>query len=894
ADAKASYAASLDAGDEATAARAAADAADGHATDAETAAVRARGEADAATKAAADADAAATRAEAAAKRSRAEADGAQAAKLKADAAVRTATSAAADAIAASQHAASEARMAVAQADEADAQARNAKSEADAASVEAGKAQLTSAKAAGYAHVTAQAAVDAGQAAAQVAKPANDAVQLGSPYVTTDAAAGLVVLTGQASKTIAEQQQAVADVHARNAQEEAAAAKSIAEQAQGDAKAAYEHAAAAAGYASDARGYAKEALGYSADAAKSASLATASLARSVGYASQAAADAVAADQAAARSEGYAKTARESADQAALDAAAARAAATRAEEDAKTAREAADRAAVAATEAEQAAKDAERYANEAQEAADRAEKAGKVQQIDDGTVPDGSGGFIGKMYYLIDHTEQIGDPQTLKKTAGCDGWFDSLFYKGDCTMTIRIRYKAYLDLYMCTAEALDPSNPTCPSENTRYLGQYPSDEQSQDITHTITIAEFQAGVDPVDILFGHWIKCAKQWPGGESGSWGGCAWAALDVALLFSGKILRPIAEAITAFDASIRTGIGIADALRALRSLRLNPQALAAIEHEAGMAEAIFVSCERNSFPATTPVLMADGSHRPISSLRVGDAVLAGDPVTGTVRSQPVSDTFQHMAERLVTIDLADGSSLDTTPGHRVYAGKRGWILASELHTGDRLLRPGGELLAVKGVRDGTDAASQRVYDLTVDGLHTFYVRAEGARASDVLVHNCLNLNDELLPRLADYRARGLIHTLAEHVTPTPAEAFGHAQRKGMPNSVWTSLEIAQQATDRVVGEYFTTVVKGQKVFDEKKWASFKLKVARATDGEMILEIRGRWNAYPSLGKTYHPDGVTVTNAGNTVTVKLMRVAAHSGKGREGFTVMTSFPTGVAP
>ncbi|GAA4948443.1 hypothetical protein GCM10023238_13430 [Streptomyces heliomycini] len=108
--------------------------------------------------------------------------------------------------------------------------------------------------------------DAGNAAAQVAKPANDAIQLGSPYVDTDSAAGLVVLTGQASKSIAEQQKAVAEAHAKNAQAEASAAKNLADQATGDAKQAYVHAANAAGHAADARGYAKEALGYAADAA----------------------------------------------------------------------------------------------------------------------------------------------------------------------------------------------------------------------------------------------------------------------------------------------------------------------------------------------------------------------------------------------------------------------------------------------------------------------------------------------------------------------------------------------------------------------------------------------------------------------------------------------------
>ncbi|MFF4331445.1 ricin-type beta-trefoil lectin domain protein [Streptomyces sp. NPDC001591] len=778
ADAKAAYAASLESGTEATAARAAANEADKAATDAETAASKARGEANAATQAAADADAAATRAEAAAKRSRSDADAAQAAKLKAESAVATATSAAADAIAASQHAASEARAAVALANEADGQAKTAKTQADKASVEAGKARAAAAKAAGYAYVTAQAAVDAGKAAAQVAKPANDAIQLGSPYVTTDSAASLVVLTGQASKSIAEQQKAIADAHAKNAQEEAASAKALADQAQGDTKAAYQHAATAAGYASDARTYAKEALGYSADAAKSASLAAASLARSAEFGSQAAADAVAADQAATRSEGYAKTARDSADQAALDAAAARAAAAQAEQDAKTARAAADRAATVATEAEKAAQDADKYAKEAQEAADRAEKAANAKQIETGTVPDGAGASIGNMFYFMARTEQIGKPETVKKTAGCEGWFDALFYKGDCTMTVKIRYKAFLDLYLCTADVLGPSKATCPPSETVYLGEYPTDELTQEFTHTITIGEYQSNVDPVDILFGHWIKCGQMWPGGESGSLAGCGWAAVDVALLFSGKILRPIAEGITALDAAMRTGIGIADALRGLKGLRINPQALVAIEYEANMAEAALTSCKVNSFPAATRVLMADGSHRPISSLRVGDAVLAGDPATGAVRSEPVTDTFQHAADGLVTISLSDGSSLETTPGHKIYAEKRGWILTSELRTGDRLLRPNGELITVAGVGGETDAASQQVYDLTVSGLHSFYVRAEGSQAPDVLVHNCINLGDELLPSLKKYKDSGEMHALAEHVTPTAAEAFALARKKG--------------------------------------------------------------------------------------------------------------------
>ncbi|MFD9535300.1 ricin-type beta-trefoil lectin domain protein [Streptomyces sp. NPDC060010] len=878
ADAKEAYAASLDAGTEADAARAAADQADTYATQAETAAGRARGEADAATKAAADAVAAATRAEAAAKRSRANADAAQAAKLKADAAVRTATSAAADAISASQHAASEARTAVALADEADAKAKTAKTQADLAGQETVKAVAASAKAAGYAYVTAQAAVDAGNAAADVAKPANDAIQLGSPYATTDSTASLLVLTGQASKTIAEQQKAIADAHAKNAQEEAASAKALADQAQGDTKAAYQHAANAAGYAADARGYSKEALSHAADAANSASLAAASLARTTEFGRQATADAIAADKAAGRSEGYAKAARDSADQAALDAAAARTAAAQAEQAAKDARAAADRAAVAATEAEQAAKDADKYAKEAQEAAERAETKTNNDQITTGASTG-----IGNVFIVTKNIETIGEPKITKKE-NCN----PIFHVGDCILEGIIRYNADVDLYLCTAEDMPATQAGCPSSATVYLGSETVKDQEYGFRRVISMVEFNSAIDPVQILLGDFIECAQLLPGGKSGKWSGCAWAAT---WFIPSKAINAVVDGIRALDAAMKTGIGIADAARALKTLKLNPQVLAALEHEANSAEAMFTSCAKNSFPGRTTVLMADGSRRPINSLRVGDRVVAADPETGVLRSEPVIDTFQHSTDRMVTINLAGGSSLDTTPGHKIRTDKRGWILASELRVGDRLISPEGTLRTVTGMRDKSDIASEQVYDLTVDGLHTFYVGTEGP-TSDLLVHNCLSLRDELLPSLRQYEAE--IHTLKKHVNPTPVEAFAEAVATKKKVTIWTSEAIAQQAIDRVVSDYFHTRNRaGELVLDKGKWRSFEKWRSRARNGEQYpVEITGKWDAYPSLGKVYHPDGVTVTNAGNSVKVILMKVEkGHNGRNSGGYVVKTAYATG---
>ncbi|MFE2281035.1 nucleic acid/nucleotide deaminase domain-containing protein [Streptomyces sp. NPDC059454] len=211
----------------------------------------------------------------------------------------------------------------------------------------------------------------------------------------------------------------------------------------------------------------------------------------------------------------------------------------------------------------------------------------------------------MFYVVDHVEKVGDPQVVRKTDGCDGWIDKLFYDGDCTITSKIRFKAVLDLYMCTAEDLNPSQFTCPSGSTVYLGEHPTKELSTEVTHTITIAEYQEDIGPADILFGSWIKCAQKiTPGGADGSWGGCAWATVDVAALFAGKILRPIADAVKAVDAAARTGIGFTDAYNALRALGLAEDVILRIGVKG--LDGLVKTCTRVRTSLATRVAAVDG------------------------------------------------------------------------------------------------------------------------------------------------------------------------------------------------------------------------------------------------------------------------------------------------
>lgn len=716
ADAKDAYADAHDASDDATESRAAANDADRAADDAESAAGSARSEANAATQAAADADAAATRAEAAAKRARSDADDAQAAKLKADAAVRTATSAAADAIKASQAAASAARTAVKLADDAEKAAADAKKQADASQAEAVKAVAGAADAVGHAYVTAQAAEDAGASAQQVAAPANDAIQLGSPYVTTDSAAGLVVLTGQSSKTIAEQQQAVAEAHAANAQKAAEQAQSVANAATGDAKAAYTLAAEAAGFAANARKSAKEALGYASEAAKYAADAQRSLARTIEYDQQATEDADAADKAAGRAEGYAKDARDSADQAALDAEAARSAASQAEQAAKDARAAADRADTEATAAEAAAKEALKAAEDAQKAATLAETGGANDQI-----KNGAGTGVGNTFYTVDKTKETG-----RETKGCD----SIIMPNGCTLTVTVHFDATVSFYLCTAD-LDPSKFGCPASDTEFLTTKTFPGLSAEIVRNLSNLEVNQGIadalrkEGLGLLFGDFTGCYHKVTG-TGGSWGDCAWAASN---FIPGKLIEKAIEPLVRLRVALKSGDDLADAWKAVKESGLEEDVIAGVGKKA--AEKLKTSCPTNSFPAGTQVLMADGSRKAIGTIGEGDRLLATDPETGATRPAPVTATFSHRAGELVELTVEDGGRLLTTPGHRVYVAGSGWTTVSELSPGDRLRTRDGSSDTVTNLR--TVVAPQTVWDLTVDDLHTFYVLAG---ATPVLVHNC--------------------------------------------------------------------------------------------------------------------------------------------------------------
>ncbi|MFJ6943304.1 RHS repeat-associated core domain-containing protein [Streptomyces wuyuanensis] len=151
-------------------------------------------------------------------------------------------------------------------------------------------------------------------------------------------------------------------------------------------------------------------------------------------------------------------------------------------------------------------------------------------------------------------------------------------------------------------------------------------------------------------------------------------------------------------------------------------------------------CGGNSFTPDTPVLMADGSRKPIKDVKVGDEVLATDPETDETGPRKVTAVIEGNGEKQV-VDIiidADGSTgtktgkVTATVGHPFWAAELGkWVAAGDLKTGQWIQTSAGTWVQVEGIKHRSQ--SGRVNNLTVEELHTYYALAG---STPVLVHNC--------------------------------------------------------------------------------------------------------------------------------------------------------------
>ena len=144
-----------------------------------------------------------------------------------------------------------------------------------------------------------------------------------------------------------------------------------------------------------------------------------------------------------------------------------------------------------------------------------------------------------------------------------------------------------------------------------------------------------------------------------------------------------------------------------------------------------IRCVGNkSFSGDTQVLMADGSHVAFEDLQLGDVVWAHDPFTGESGGRATVGIWPHVDD-VFEIEVA-GGVITATEDHPFWnATDQTWEGLIEFDVDDQVLTASGDLADVGSI-DFATVQTTAAWDITVDDLHTFYVRVGH---TDVLVHN---------------------------------------------------------------------------------------------------------------------------------------------------------------
>ncbi|SDT30034.1 polymorphic toxin-type HINT domain-containing protein [Actinoplanes derwentensis] len=668
--------------------------ADREAATAGNAARSARAAANTATGAAADSRAAATRAQHAADMAWAAHEKARSAARAADAAADKAESGARATHAARVLADSKAAQATAQQVKAAAAADTAQRLASQANDEAGKSLRAAdrtrdaAQAATTEAVAASSqaddAVAASQAAATsaagIADPANTAIAMVRPFTGTDIDADFVVRIAEQAKVIGAEQAAAASTRATEASEAARLATEAADRAATHVKFAYQEAAKAAQSAASAARSAAEAKQSAAEAAAEGAAARLAAANAARHDAQARADATAARAAANAAASDANAAGRSAQDAQNDADRADQAATAAEADAAAARQAADSAEADAAAARRAADSAQQHVEGATQAASNA------------------------LQHAVDAQKAADQAEEAERERQAQAIADA-----------------------AAGGTLDPLDPD--------LLQYLTPEQQAELRQAnsdagLSVLDFLK-VEAADLLYelsgvGDLVRCFRD------GNIEACLWSLAGLlggikAVRAGYKIVKALPK-IVAFikklkDANHRRHL----LLELARRLKKEAKDRDTCEDE------------ENSFLPGTPVLLADGSTRPIEELKIGDLVVATDPINGVTAAEPVTATITGDGDKKlvdITIDTdgdrgTETATVTATHNHPFWVpALSDWVDAEHLSPQQWLRTSSGTLAQISAI--GHRTANTRVHNLTVADVHTYYVTAKG---TSLLTHN---------------------------------------------------------------------------------------------------------------------------------------------------------------
>lgn len=131
------------------------------------------------------------------------------------------------------------------------------------------------------------------------------------------------------------------------------------------------------------------------------------------------------------------------------------------------------------------------------------------------------------------------------------------------------------------------------------------------------------------------------------------------------------------------------------------------------------------FTPETPVLMSDGSTKPIKNIQIGDSVKSFDFQSNKPADNKVIALFKFKKTEYLLIN-----GLEVTPTHPFCVGRGEWKEAGMLKVGDVLIGEGNKKIKIEGIERVKKNVT--VHNFTVDGTHNYFV-SNGK--DNFLVHN---------------------------------------------------------------------------------------------------------------------------------------------------------------
>ncbi|MDU1910482.1 Hint domain-containing protein [Fusobacterium sp.] len=126
----------------------------------------------------------------------------------------------------------------------------------------------------------------------------------------------------------------------------------------------------------------------------------------------------------------------------------------------------------------------------------------------------------------------------------------------------------------------------------------------------------------------------------------------------------------------------------------------------------------------TKIFMADGSHKPIKEIRIGDMVMSDSGESKIVRN-----VWQGREEHMMCIELKNGSKVTLTENHPIKTVS-GMKKAKEIDENDEILIVYGDKFKIASI--SCIEYNGRVYNLDISGN---FMMAEGIAVGDFEAQN---------------------------------------------------------------------------------------------------------------------------------------------------------------